>query len=103
MGLLSPARVIRSPNFIKNFDGMAKAWYFLIYGDPLDTSSYVKIQVKHDCLCGDQICAVYAEDHGENPAPFSRNVQQYIRKALASGQLQPEFPVMAKKYVYLKY
>jgi len=84
---------------------MARSWYTFIGGDdPTDASNYYKLTVKHNCLCGDQICAVYATGSGTNPeSSFSSNIQQYIRDALSSGQIQPEIPFIAKKHVYLKY
>ncbi|MET1056741.1 MAG: hypothetical protein ABWY16_15640 [Pedobacter sp.] len=84
---------------------MAKSWYFFIGGDdPLDSSKYIKVPVgKHMCLCGDKICAIYAEGIDREPvSPLSDNMKVYIRTALSTGQLQPEIPVGAKKFVYLK-
>ena len=84
---------------------MSKSWYAFIWGDdPTDVQHYHKIELKHDCLCGDKICAIYA-DTGEasHPSePLSRNLLQYINQALLTGQLQPAFPEGTKKYVYLK-
>lgn len=87
---------------------MARSWYAFIGGnDPTDIQNYYKVTVKHDCLCGDQICAVYAKENKDqeepHPAPFSMNMQQYIRDALSTKLLQPEHPYNTKKYVYLKY
>jgi len=84
---------------------MAKSWYAFMGGDnPTSSSSYIQISATHDCLCGKEICAIYAEDHGFYPAdPLSPNLQSYITQALVSGQLQPALPLAAKKYVYLKY
>lgn len=84
---------------------MAKSWYvFMGTGDPTLFSNYRKLTIKHSCLCGNQICAIYAEGENPNPeAPLSVNIQQYINKAMVTGQLQPEFPIGAKKYVYLKF
>lgn len=84
---------------------MARSWYaFIPGGDPTDIERYWKVTVKHSCLCGDQICAIYAGGEGTNPdRPFSANMLNYIKKALVTGQLQPEAPIGSKKYVYLKH
>lgn len=84
---------------------MAKSWYFFIGGDDqFDTSKYLKVPVsKLLCLCGDKICAIYADGVGREPvSPLSSRLKEYILSALASGQLQPEHPRGAKKYVYLR-
>lgn len=83
---------------------MNKSWYFFIGGDPLDTTKYIKVPGgKHVCLCGDKICAIYSTGTDREPkAPLSKNITEYILAALSTGQLQPEHPVGAKKYVYLK-
>lgn len=84
---------------------MAKSWYvFMGSGDPTLSSNYLRTTVQHSCLCGNQICAIYSEgdeDHPESPLP--QQLQQYIRKALATGQVQPEYPVNAEKCVFLRY
>jgi hypothetical protein len=83
---------------------MSKSWYAFIGNDPLDTSSYYKVTVKHNCLCGLQICAIYATENGLHPsAPLSDNLQQYIKEALISHMMQPEAPYNSRKYVYLKH
>lgn len=84
---------------------MSKLWYtYLGTEDPLSTANYVRVTVKPTCLCGDRICAVLAPDTGEQPSvPFSANLQKYINDALTTGQLQPNHPYNAKKYVYLNY
>lgn len=84
---------------------MARSWYAFIGGDdPFNPLNYFQITVKHRCLCGNEICAIYAKDNGLHPeAPLSLNLQQYIKNALITEQLQPEVPFNAKKYVYLKY
>jgi hypothetical protein len=84
---------------------MNKSWYFFIGGDdPLDSSKYIRVPVgKHMCLCGDKICAIYATGEEREPlSPLSNNMKAYILSALSTGQLQPEAPVGAKKFVYLK-
>lgn len=82
---------------------MSKSWYAFIGGDPTNLISYYHLTVKHGCLCGDTICAIYAESEGLHPrTPFSENMQEYILQALTTGQLQPQVPYNAKKYVYLK-
>lgn len=83
---------------------MAKSWYAFIRGeDPTDVQNYFRITIKHSCLCGTKICAIYAADNGLHPRePLSKNIQQYISDALITTQLQPEFPYNTKKYVYLK-
>lgn len=83
---------------------MARSWYaFIPGGDPTDIERYWKTTVKHSCLCGDRICAIYATGVGNNPdTPLSPNMYKYIRNALLTGQLQPETPIGSKKYVYLR-
>ncbi len=84
---------------------MSRSWYAFIGGDdPTRSQSYIKLTIKHQCLCGNQICAIYAADNGSHPEePLSANLQRYIKDALHTGQLQPEFPFDAKKFVYLRY
>jgi len=83
---------------------MAKAWYaFMGNGDPLDSSNYIRISVKPDCFCGNDICAIYADDRGFQPEGFwSTNLIKYINDGLATGDMQPAEPYYVKKYVYLK-
>ncbi|NQX37624.1 hypothetical protein SAMN05421820_103381 [Pedobacter steynii] len=83
---------------------MSRSWYaYMGLGDPLLCSGYVKVTVKHNCICGEKICAIYAAGEGFRPTePFSENMQQYIKKALATGRIQPERPFGSKKYVYLR-
>ena len=84
---------------------MSKSWYAFILGDdPTDVQNYHKIMVKHACLCGDKICAIYADEGSDKhpKRPLSENVLRYIKDGLATQQIQPEFPPDAKKYVYLK-
>ena len=82
---------------------MAKSWYAFIGGtDPLNTMNYRKLTIRHDCLCGAQICAIYAEGVNLYPKnPFSLKMQLYITDALITGQIQPQM-ANTKKYVYLK-
>ncbi|MBB6270420.1 hypothetical protein HDF26_000847 [Pedobacter cryoconitis] len=86
---------------------MARSWYAFIGGNPIEITNYYKATVKHSCLCGDQICAIYAVDAGANnlhpPFPLSDNMKQYIQNALITGQIQPEIPYNTRKYVYLKH
>lgn len=87
---------------------MARSWYGFIGGkdsDAFDVLNYFRLTAgKHVCLCGNTICAIYAADHGIHPEePLSTNMQQYIKNALVTGQLQPEIPFDAKKYVYLRH
>lgn len=83
---------------------MVKSWYAYIgVGDPTAFSSYARLTVQHSCLCGNTICAIYVTgDTFRLESPLSENLQQYIRNALITGQLQPETPAGTKKYVYLK-
>jgi len=83
---------------------MARSWYAFIGSDnPFEETNYFRITVKPVCLCGDRICAIYARGINRTPdAPLSANMQQYIKTALATGFIQPEYPYDAKKYVYLK-
>ena len=81
---------------------MSRAWYVFIGNDPIASSNYYRVS-GHNCLCGEQICCIYLYDNGLRPKdPLSPNIQNYIREALATGQLQPARPYSAKKYVYLK-
>ncbi|SEB19874.1 hypothetical protein [Pedobacter hartonius] len=83
---------------------MSKSWYAFIGSDPLDVLSYYRITIKHDCLCGTQICAIYATDNGMHPAdPLSSNLQEYIKEALVTRMIQPAEPYNARKFVYLKH
>lgn len=82
---------------------MSRSWYVFIGDNPTNALNYYRINIKHTCLCGDKICAIYAYDGGINPKePLSPNLQVYISKALLTGQLQPDIPWDTKKYVYLK-
>lgn len=83
---------------------MSRSWYAFIGDDNVtDVSKYFRVTVKHQCLCGDKICAIYAKGIGTHPdAPLSENMQSYIKAALINCSLQPENPVGSKKYVYLK-
>lgn len=87
---------------------MARSWYaFIGGGNPNTVSNYYKIpHGTHTCLCGPILCAIYAIDTENTPypqEPLSENIQQYIKKALVTGQLQPDIPYDAKKYVYLRH
>ena len=82
---------------------MAKSWFAFMGGEVHDPLSYYRINVKHNCLCGHVLCAIYADSNGVYPeTPFSANMQKYIADGLSTGQIQPEYPVRSKKYVYLK-
>lgn len=82
---------------------MAKSWYFFFGEDYNNPESYIRLPGKHVCLCGDKLCAIYAEGINQRPnAPLSANIQRYIKLAIATRQLQPEFPPLSRKYVYLK-
>jgi|GEM_PF-3565286 len=83
---------------------MSRAWYVFMGGnDVTNASAYYKITVQHACLCGNEICAIYAADNGQHPtSPLSPNLLRYIKDALATELLQPSSPYDAKKYVYLK-
>jgi len=85
---------------------MKRSWYAFTggSGDFTNVLNYHRISVKHACLCGDKICAIYANSNGLHPQePLSKNMIQYINKALSTELIQPETPFDAKKYVYLKY
>ncbi len=83
---------------------MARSWYAYLGGkEHTSVINYIRIDVKHNCLCGSEICAIYVRDNGIHPAePLSANIQRYIADALSTGQLQPSNPYNAKKYVYLR-
>ena len=85
---------------------MARAWYGFVGGPDVTNISnyYISHRKTELCLCGTTICAVYVPEGGMHPpGPFSSNIEAYIKKALVTGQLQPDHPFGAKKYVYLKY
>lgn len=83
---------------------MNRSWYAYVGSqDPTLSSSYIKVTVKHNCICGEKICAIYATGEEFRPIePLSANMQQYIKKALATGRIQPEKPFGSKKFVYLR-
>jgi len=82
---------------------MARSWYAFVNGNPQDVSNYFKLNAKFSCLCGNNICVIYAAGNERQPkAPLSYNMQRYIRNALDTGVIQPEYPYDAKKYVYLR-
>lgn len=84
---------------------MAKSWYAFGGGDNYNdiTNYYSMRDAKAQCLCGNEICVIYTEDNGTHPKePLSINIQQYIKLALATQQIQPDHPYDAKKYVYLR-
>ena len=83
---------------------MSKAWYVFIGGsDVTSQSNYLRATLKHNCLCGTEICAIYLPNTGFYPAqPFSETMKAYISDALVTGKIQPSLPYDAKKYVYLK-
>jgi len=83
---------------------MAKAWYaYMGTGEPTDSSNYIRIGIKPDCFCGNEICAIYADDRGLQPTgTWSPNLMKYIADALATKEMQPAKPYYIKKYVYLK-
>lgn len=82
---------------------MERIWYAYISGDPYQVSSYFRVTIKPTFLCGDRICAINAPDNGQSPAdPLSNNLQRYIHDGLETGMYQPEKPLNAKAYVYLR-
>lgn len=82
---------------------MSRSWYVFIGSDPTETNNYHKISAKHNCLCGEEICVIYASGRDVHPVhPLSPNILMYIQNALATGKLQPSEPYDTKKYVYLK-
>lgn len=105
MSRLSPRLVY---NFIKNLNIKSmskKSWYYYDGGDPLSATNYYKLGrvLPHNCLCGDTICMIYANDAGDVPFdPLSANMQQYITDALTTGLLQPQKPYNSKFFVYLR-
>ena len=82
---------------------MERAWYAFMGDDPFNVLNYRRITVTPYYICGNKICAIKAADNGTHPAePLSKNMQQYIKDALATGLLQPFDPYYVKKYVYLR-
>jgi len=82
---------------------MSKSWYFCMGEDPNNVNSYERITVQHNFLCGEKISVILADGEQLHPnAPFSENMLLYINNAIKTGQIQPEHPILSKKYVYLK-
>jgi len=87
---------------------MAKCWYAYntankCTNDPFLASSYRRLSVKPTCLDGWSICAILANGCGTLPtSPLSNNIQLYIANGLATGLAQPQLPIFAKLYVYLR-
>ena len=83
---------------------MTRSWYAFIGKDnPLNEKNYIRVGVKPGCLCGDKICAIYAQGtERQMNGPLSANLQRYISDALAKEFVQPDTPFDAKIYVYLK-
>jgi len=83
---------------------MKRSWYAFYGGDdPLNEKNYIKMPVGPLCLCGDKICAIYVYSESRQlNQPLTNNLQQYIKDALATRFIQPEYPFDAKKFVYLK-
>jgi hypothetical protein len=83
---------------------MARAWYSFNGGTNTTlVSNYSLMTVIPTCINGAVICAIYAPEGGANPTgPLSANLQRYISNAVGTGLAQPQAPVNAKKYVYLK-
>jgi hypothetical protein len=83
---------------------MARSWYaYKGSGDPYLPANYSLATIKPLCVNGPILCAIYTFDGGEAPlGPFSTNIRRYIANGLVSQLSQPQAPVNAKKYVYLK-
>ena len=87
---------------------MARFWYAYIIpdADPRLASSYQLLKINNGtprCSTGTVLCAINAPEGGPFPfSPLSQNLQDYIAAALANGVPQPERPLGAKLFVYLK-
>lgn len=84
---------------------MARFWYSYVLpsADPRLSSSYQRINDTPRCTIGTRLCAIYSPSGGLAPfSPISLNLQTYIAAALVNGVPQPENPLGAKYYVYLK-
>jgi len=83
---------------------MPRSWYaYDGTGDGTLTQNWILMTVKPGCENGTAFCAIYALNGNLNPAaPFSANLRRYLANAAATNLSQPQFPVNAKKYVYLK-
>jgi len=87
---------------------MARFWYAYVLpsGDPRLSSSYQLIRQNSGtprCTLGTALCAIYSPAGGPFPlSPLSANLQEYIAAALVNGIPQPETPLGAKYFVYLK-
>jgi hypothetical protein len=83
---------------------MCRAWYSFNGGiNPTIISNYSLMTAKPTCVNGPVICAIYSPACGTNPVgPMSPNLQRYIANAIGTGLSQPQNPVNAMKYVYLR-
>ena len=73
---------------------MPRAWYAHrggTFGTDL-LSGFYRIDGIPGCSDGNQLCAIYAEIGGANPARISNNLQRYIANGLAKFIAQPDNP-----------
>ena len=87
---------------------MERFWYSYVIpdGDPRLSSSYHLLKINNGtlrCSTGTRLCAINAPEGGLAPfSPLSQNLQDYVAAALANGVPQPELPIGARLFVYLK-
>lgn len=82
---------------------MARAWYAYVGDGAINQpANYIYISLKPLCRNGCDLCAIYACYGGFNPCEISENLQLYIANALATCIAQPQYPIFAKKYVYMR-
>ncbi|MGY0036930.1 hypothetical protein [Pedobacter sp. NJ-S-72] len=85
---------------------MARNWYTYVggaLGDPRLSSGYSLLTTKPACMSGNIICAIYTGNGDISPTtPLSLNLLNYISNANASGVPEPQRPLGAKKFVYLR-
>lgn len=82
---------------------MARAWYSYTGTGAVDQPvNYIFSSTDPLCRNGIDLCSVYALYGGPNPSIISDNLQTYIANGLATQLPQPQTPIGAKKYVYMK-
>ncbi|KIO76837.1 hypothetical protein TH53_12580 [Pedobacter lusitanus] len=82
---------------------MARAWYaYDGFGSLVLPSSYIYTPDRPVCRNGFSLCAVYAIYGGQFPTVISANLRKYIAAGLTIGTPQPQIPVNALAYIYLK-
>ncbi|KIO76834.1 hypothetical protein TH53_12565 [Pedobacter lusitanus] len=82
---------------------MARAWYaYDGVSSVILPSSYLYTPIKPACRNGSELCAIYAVYGGAFPVNISANIRKYIAAGITNGVPQPQIPVGAVTYVYLR-